>query len=195
MGGNSGPGSYNRLARFKSSVINDFVLRNGIDTVIEFGCGDGNQLKLAKYPRYFGVDVSHEAIRRCQSLFAKDRSKTFRTLEEYESQSAELALSLDVVYHLVEDDVFVQHMSQLFNAAEKHVIVYSTNHEEVPKTPSHVRHRRFSDFVDRAIPDWHLVQHIENPYPFDGDFGRTSLASFYIYGKDRTHSNPAGQWS
>src|SRR5580704_5652224 len=57
-GGNSGPGSYNRLAYFKAEVLNQFIRDRGVEKVIEFGCGDGAQLRLAEYPSYIGVDVS-----------------------------------------------------------------------------------------------------------------------------------------
>ena len=49
-GGNSGAGSYNRLAQFKASFLNTFVNTYQIASVIEYGCGDGAQLKLARYP-------------------------------------------------------------------------------------------------------------------------------------------------
>ena len=64
-GGNSGAGSYGQLAEFKAEVINDFVISKGISSIIEFGCGDGNQLLLARYPRYTGLDVSKVALARC----------------------------------------------------------------------------------------------------------------------------------
>lgn len=48
-GGNSGVGSYHHLAEFKAEIINGFVAREGIKTGIEYGCGDGNQLKLGAY--------------------------------------------------------------------------------------------------------------------------------------------------
>ena len=44
-GKNSGAGSYNELARFKAEVLNGFVQKQNIRSVIEFGCGDGNQLQ------------------------------------------------------------------------------------------------------------------------------------------------------
>jgi hypothetical protein len=50
-GGSSGSGSYRKLAEFKAGVVNDFVSRNRIQTVIEHGSGDGAQLWLAKYPK------------------------------------------------------------------------------------------------------------------------------------------------
>lgn len=49
-GGTSGPGSSGKLAEFKAEVLNSFVRRDNVLSVIEFGCGDGNQLSLASYP-------------------------------------------------------------------------------------------------------------------------------------------------
>lgn len=109
-GGNSGAGSYNQLAQFKSEVLNALVAERGIRSVIEYGCGDGNQLRFAKYPRYLGFDVSAEAVRLCQQAFAADGSKSFKLLSEYSGEIAELVMSLDVIYHLIEDDVFEDYM-------------------------------------------------------------------------------------
>ncbi|MGB3152863.1 MAG: hypothetical protein WBB27_19565, partial [Maribacter sp.] len=53
-GGNSGAGSYNKLAEFKGEIINDFVSKNNIKTVIELGFGDGNQLEYFQFPSYIG---------------------------------------------------------------------------------------------------------------------------------------------
>ena len=44
---------------------------------------------------------------------------------------AELALSLDVIYHLVEDTVYESYMGQLFDSATKYVIVYLEQQCEV----------------------------------------------------------------
>src|SRR5262245_15823168 len=63
--GNSGVGSYGKFAAFKAEVINVFVAARGVQSVIELGCGDGNQLKLAQYPKYTGYDVSETAVRKC----------------------------------------------------------------------------------------------------------------------------------
>ena len=68
-GGNSGKGSYDQLAEFKAQIINSFVKQKNIQTVIEFGCGDGNQLTYAEYPRYLGLDVSPVAIDICKKIF------------------------------------------------------------------------------------------------------------------------------
>ena len=113
-GGNSGSGSYNKLAEFKAEIINGFVNQNKVGMVIEYGCGDGNQLTLAEYESYVGYDVSPKAIEICREKFQHDKKKKFGVINEYRGERAELTLSLDVIYHLVEDDVYHSYMQTLF---------------------------------------------------------------------------------
>jgi SAM-dependent methyltransferase len=76
-GGTSGAGSYNHLAEFKAKFLNDFVAEHHVASVIELGCGDGAQLRLARYPAYVGVDVSVRAVEICRAAFENDATKTF----------------------------------------------------------------------------------------------------------------------
>jgi SAM-dependent methyltransferase len=188
-GGTSGPGSYNALADFKAEVINDFVATNGVGSVIEFGCGDGNQLSLAVYPQYLGFDVSRSAVSRCRERFAGDATKTFKHVDDYAGETALLTLSLDVIFHLVEHDVFTTYMQRLFNTSNKYVLIYSSNTEAEDHTVGgfypHSRHRRFSDWVDRRMSGWKLKAHVPNRYPFKGHSLTGSFCDFYIYEKKR----------
>lgn len=181
-GGDSGDGSYNKLAEFKAEILNKFVMQEKIETVIEYGCGDGNQLKLAKYPSYTGFDVSNKALSMCKEVFLSDNKKTFKPLNEYNGETAELVLSLDVIFHLVEDSVFRDHMNKLFDSSKKFVIIYSSDTQDNPEGQSpHVRHREVSKWIERNKPEWQLLSHITNIYPFDGDTKTGSFADFFIY--------------
>jgi len=181
-GGNSGAGSYNVLAEFKAEVLNSFVRGNNIETVIEYGCGDGNQLRLLKYPSYIGFDVSPEAISRCKKIFSDDKTKDFKLLHEYAGEIAQLILSLDVVYHLIEDNVFVEYMERLFSSSKRFVIIYSSNtNDNRDNHAPHVKHRRFSGWIEETQPQWKLLRHIPNRYPYTGDENKGSLSDFYIY--------------
>lgn len=183
-GGHSGAGSYKKFAQFKADTLNRFVSEHGIRTVIEFGCGDGNQLLLAQYPQYLGIDVSPTAIGLCRRLFEADNTKTFRLLADYSGESAELALSLDVIYHLVEDAVFADYMHTLFGAAQRYVIVYASNFDDPEQQAGpHVRHRQFTDWVASHCPHWQLIQHIPNKYPYQGNYRKGSFADFYVFRK------------
>lgn len=181
-GGTSGAGSYAFLAEFKAEVLNGFVAEHGVRTVIEFGCGDGNQLRLAKYPSYVGFDVSSSAIERCRQIFAGDSSKSFRSVAEYAGERAELALSLDVIFHLVEDSVFDEYMQRLFGASERYVIVYSSNtSSNFGVENDHVKHREFTRWVEERAPGFRLIRHVPNRYPYAGDHHAGSFADFYVF--------------
>ena len=86
-------------------------------------------------------------------------------------------MSLDVIYHLVEDDVFDRHMSLLFELARKYVCIYSSNEEIADEWP-HVRHRAFSDWVAENRPGWQLMDTVKNPLK---DVHTGAVADFYFY--------------
>jgi len=181
-GGTSGAGSYGQLARFKADVLNELARSHHTSSVIELGCGDGNQLSLAEFPRYLGLDVSPTAVDVCIRRFADDPTKSFIVYDPRHFRDpagflvADLALSLDVLYHLVEDEVFEAHLHQLFDAARRLVVIYAYDCDAPYRTP-HVRYRRFTDWVVRNRPEWRLAQQIPNKYKGDLD----TLSDFYVF--------------
>jgi hypothetical protein len=181
-GGASGAGSVGRLARFKAAVINRFILENGVKSVIDLGCGDASQLGLLELPPdYIGVDVSGSALLRCADRFPGRRFVTPDKLRTV--PPAELTLSLDVLYHLIEDTVFAATMRALFAWATRFVVIYASNSVTFSSS-AHVRHRRFTDHVGATEPDWRLLAHLPNQYPFDpARPDDTSFADFFIYGR------------
>ena len=179
-GDTSGPGSYGSLGTGKAQFLNAFIREKGVRSVIEFGCGDGHQLSLADYPRYIGLDVSRTAIGLCKTRFSSDPVKSFFLydgecfLDRARIFSADLAISLDVIYHLVEDPAFEAYMAHLFEAGDRHVVVYSTN-SEVADGAAHVRHRCFTSWVDRNCPQWRLAEMVQGPNTGPG------RADFFVY--------------
>ena len=164
-GGNSGCGSYDELAAFKAEVLNQFVVEHDIKTVIEYGSGDGNQLKLANYPSYLGFDVSLDAIALCQQIFVDDDSKQFKLVSDYQEETAQLTLSLDVIYHLIEEDIFVGYMERLFDSATQFVVIYSSDTDiQARLQAAHVKRRQFTTWIQKNRPNWQLIQHIPNQY-------------------------------
>lgn len=185
QGETSGPGSYGRLAEFKAEVLNDFVRKRGVQRVIEFGCGDGAQLQLATYPEYVGVDVAQSSINRCSTVFADDSSKRFYLADALpqDIRIFDLALSLDVIYHLVENRIFDVYMRRLFSCSRRYVIIYSSNHDALTHAP-HVRHRKFTLWIDRNARGWRLDSVLANRFPFDPrhpDDAETSHSDFYFF--------------
>lgn len=178
----SGAGSVGKFAEFKAEVLNGFVRRHNVQSVIEFGCGDGRQLSSADYPRYLGFDVSAEAVNLCRTRFKDDDSKSFKAVADYSADKADLTLSLDVIYHLVEDEVFENYMRLLFDASQRWVIVYASNHDDTDRAEAaHVRHRQFTRWVEANRPEWVLRETIPNRYLYTGDFRLGSFSDFFIF--------------
>jgi SAM-dependent methyltransferase len=182
-GGTSGPGSVGRLAEFKADTLNGFVAWMGIQTVIEFGCGDGVQLALAAYPRYVGIDVAKGSISACRRRFAGDATKRFYLASRVPPNLGrfDLVLSLDVIYHLVEDEVFDAYMRSLFAHASRFIAIYSSNKVR-PSNAPHVRHRLFTHWIEVHEPQWRKRGFLPNIYPYDpARPGDTSFADFYFF--------------
>jgi hypothetical protein len=187
-GGTSGAGSYGRLAEFKADVLETFVKENDVETVIEFGCGDGNQLSLIDYPQYTGLDVSPTAIRQCKSVFESDDSKSFflydstAFVDNHEIFEHDLSISLDVIYHLTEEKEFEEYMYHLFGSADRYVIIYSSNTSERNIAAEHVMHREFTEWVEKNTSEWKHINTIENDYPYDPENpDTTSWSDFYVF--------------
>lgn len=186
-GGLSGAGSYGALATFKASVVNEVVREFAVASVIEFGCGDGNQLSLAIYPRYLGLDVSATAVKSCISRFMKDDTKSFLLYKQdcfadvAGFLRSDLALSIDVLYHLVEDSVYETYLAHLFGSADRYVIVYSSNLVS-DGSEAHVKHRVVTSDIERMFGNtWKLHRTVPNAFPASLGEEVGSSAQFFLY--------------
>jgi len=183
MGLTSGSGSYGELAAYKADVVNAFVRAHNINSVIELGCGDGNQLALGDYPRYLGLDVSKHAVKTCIDRFQSDGSKAFLWYDAACAANvatflhSDLVISLDVIYHLLEDSTYERYLEDVFSMSQRFVIIYSSNRTDGDPA-AHVRHRRFTPDVERRFPRFRLVEHRPNPH------ADKTFAEFFLYERD-----------
>ncbi|MCC6459138.1 MAG: class I SAM-dependent methyltransferase [Saprospiraceae bacterium] len=176
-GGHSGAGSSGRLAQYKADWLNQFVRTQGVRSVLELGCGDGQQLLLAEYPAYRGFDIAPSALERCRRLFAADPSKQFDHYApahfDPTAVQADLALSLEVIFHLTEDELYQAHLRHLFGSARRWVVIFSA--DEAGESPfPHFRLRRFSADVPLG---WRLRARVPNPHR------DISVSDFYLFEK------------
>lgn len=179
-GGTSGAGSYGAPAAWKASVVNRWVEELGVRSVVDYGCGDGSQLSLARYPRYLGLDLSGAAVRMCVRRFADDPTKSFL---RYDPQSfsdaagwlrADMSLSLEVLFHLVDDGMFEDYLARLFDGADRYVVICSSDRSDLPQGP-HERHRPFTSWVEHHRPGWQLDTRVDPPAGVD------LVSSLYLY--------------
>lgn len=181
MGGTSGEGSRGPNADYKAKVINQFIAEHGVDSLIEFGCGDGYQLGMFDAKSYVGVDVSPTIIEHCRKLYASDKSKSFIQLDDYRAQQADLSLSLDVIFHLVEDSVYHDYLDRLFSASTRFVIIYSTSVDMSSTGTPHVRHRDCVADVAKRYPGFKRLTTFEATLPPPVRFDRGHPTKFFAY--------------
>jgi hypothetical protein len=183
-GKNSGCGSYNHLAKFKADVLNNIITEYHISSMIDYGVGDGNQCSLIDTTNitYYGIDVSAAAINICKNKNLAH--KQFMSVDEFVklNLTCDLVISCDVIYHLIEDDVYNLYMKNLCSFSHKYIVIYAKN-ADVYHT-QHVQFRKFSNYLDET--PFKLIQTIPNPYPqniIGRDNANTSPSDFYIFEK------------
>lgn len=184
-GQNSGDGSYGRMADFKAKTLNSFVEEHRVSSCLELGCGDGNQLALLNIPKYLGLDVSPEAIDMCAAKFAADTTKSFalydpRRFVNHSFVTADLTLSMDVILHLVEDDLYHGYMAILFAASTRYVAIFNTATDEQPRRmAAHNRFRDHAPWVAANAPEFRPLGSV----PVPGDLGYPKETCFWFYEK------------
>ncbi len=188
--GNSGEGSYDHLAEFKAEFLNEFVSKNNIKSLMEFGCGDGNQLVIAKYPQYIGLDISPTAVKMCYNRFKTDKTKSFYVyntkafIDNARIFNTDVTMSLDVLYHLVEKEIFETYLNHLFAAANKYVIIYASDYDQKEEPVyQHENRRKFTEYVNTSIKGWKLKEIVKNKYTFETHKEKGSFCDFFIYEK------------
>jgi 2-polyprenyl-3-methyl-5-hydroxy-6-metoxy-1,4-benzoquinol methylase len=181
-GGDSGEGSHDPdLVMFKAGVVNSLIHKYGVRDVIDFGCGDGNQIQhINVNGLYLALDVSSTAIELAKK-FEGNKRKCFQTIDIQTIDSSvipqryfDMALSLDVVFHLVDDNEFEKYMKELFNASNNLVVIYSSNEKLETKSPNHIKHRVFKLWVNKHT-NFELINVVYNPFP------EKTFCNFYIF--------------
>jgi hypothetical protein len=178
-GGNSGAGSYDVKAEYKARVLNRILKDHDIKNIIEFGCGDGNNLQYYNVEYYTGFDLSETAIKICLKMFSHDFKKSFIWYDPLLFKSGglltEMTISFEVIFHLIEDDVFEKYLKDLFNTSSKYVLICSSNDSTINDEAIHVKHRKFTDSIPSYFSLFEIVK-----TPQEGDLNGF-FSDFYLF--------------
>lgn len=170
-GRSSGAGSEGQAAVRKARVINDLIRAESIESVVDWGVGDGTVLSmLTPEVQYTGVDISEFVVARLKRTWQHDARRSFRLLNEVGVVQADLALSLDVIFHCIDDFDYDMHLRRVFSSAQRFVLIHSTDHDG-GRTAKHVRWRHFTPDVERIAPGWELKSEPDD----------RQVTDFYLY--------------
>lgn len=157
-GGNSGYGSYRKdLYEYKLNFIKKLIINQNIKSIFDYGCGDGNQLSEIVVGRdvesYIGIDISSYIIEENKKKY---KDKIYYKHEEYEfdkKDTFDLVLSLDVLYHIMEENLFNQTLDNLFKLSKKYVLIYA-----VDKNLLYSSHIHFRKFTNKIPNNYKLIE-------------------------------------
>ena len=166
-GGNSGKGSYFQKAAEKAAYLNAKINEYNIDTIVDIGCGDGNNLKLFESRNYYGFDVSKTIIVSNKKLYDQDKNKKFMLIDDYFDKTLMdirngkdtknlICISFDVIGHLVEDNVYRAHLENFSSLNPDYLIVSNYDGDrEYDLSMPHIKHRNYSkDLINNG---WKLI--------------------------------------
>eukprot|EP00928_Gymnodinium_smaydae_P084310 TRINITY_DN6757_c1_g1_i1.p1 TRINITY_DN6757_c1_g1~~TRINITY_DN6757_c1_g1_i1.p1 ORF type:complete len:326 (+),score=60.79 TRINITY_DN6757_c1_g1_i1:70-1047(+) len=152
-------------------------LGGSVASVLDMGVGDGLQAGMLlsntkSVKKYVGIDLSHRMVRELRRSFEDNLKKNgfwrpdlevafygydgYTLPAELGQHQFDIALSLQVIMHLLEDALFDSYMTKLFDPAAswRHVIIQADNVQTAQY--NHIRGWRFTDWIAEHAPMWVL---------------------------------------
>jgi predicted TPR repeat methyltransferase len=173
----SGSGSRGELARFKIDYINSFIKENNIKSMIDFGCGDLQVSSQFEIDDYLGVDIvahTHPSL-----IKSKNYNTTISRFDDFlREEKAELCTCLDVLYHILHDELEYLNdtIRNILEHSTKYVIIYAqdSNNSSYNNWRGHMHNSPWRQIIEKE--NVKLISEQKEPMP-------GSSARFFIYEK------------
>lgn len=65
--------------------------------------------------------------------------------------SGDLVISLEVIFHLVKHEIFINYIQGIFSVSINYAVMYLINFEEKPQKVKHFKHREFTKHIDEIF--------------------------------------------
>jgi len=110
----SGPGSSEEYTREWRAFVQEFISKNTVMTIVDWGCGDWTHSKLIDWnnAKYFGIDIVPSLIESLNQQFADENTSfhlfdpdiiSSRSLISIVCQNVDVIICKDVIQHLPND--------------------------------------------------------------------------------------------
>ena len=122
----SGSGSRGNLLAFKLKFINNFIKDHGIESVLDFGCGDMHFASKIEVDYYKGIDIVDRKIP--SQVRAKKFELSVNRFDEVdEGREFDLCTSIDVLYHLLEEEqaYLDSCLDKMINHSSRYLLIYA----------------------------------------------------------------------
>lgn len=170
------------------SIFGDGGETVGLPTVLDLGVGDGRQALALSctgvVSNVTGFDISWHIVHHLKTQLNVTRHDClergplyvywydgFELPEMVKDQGYDVAISMQVVFHLLEDALYERYMDILFSFARHVVIIHAPDSQtQLPAAAhEHMRYRIFSNWVAKLHPEWILHHKVSIPSKFGFD--------------------------
>lgn len=132
----SGYGSYGEALDRKLNWLKGLDIKS----IAEVGCGDfnfgSNLLKLYPEATYTGYDISEYIVKKNQEKWPQ-----YTFTNDFKLPLADLSLCVDVLYHILDDELYEKTLQALKNGWKKYLALSAYENEE--ESSGHVKIRAF----------------------------------------------------
>ena len=171
-GGSSGLGSVGEHYAFKRDYLLRIIERYAIKSIVDYGCGDGFQIEpvilkerqgqtAPRVQAYYGLDVSPTTIDNCRKHYARFARFRFDVLADFKPASFDLSVSMDVLYHIIDYDEYVQYLNLIFSHSPL-TAIYANLEDSIPRSP-HILSRDNLKEINQLDFELELLDVKKNP--------------------------------
>jgi hypothetical protein len=115
----------------------------------------------ATLDEYQGIDVARSAVERCRELYRDHPNCRFDGYDTVEWKRYDLALSLDVLYHIIDYREYVSYLRRLFGCSD-YVLLYA-NREARPGEVAHIVNRDNLGEIAKLDLPTELIEQQQHP--------------------------------
>lgn len=121
----SGPGSRGYAALYKNALVHDFILKGGVRSILDIGCGDLCWLddRITRACTYIGADISEVVIRNNAAAHPGLRFLLHDIADGPIGLTADLVVSFDVLIHQTDRPTFVDAIKNTLGAMRNLALV------------------------------------------------------------------------
>lgn len=125
-GGKSGdPSDYMKSREWKHALIAKYCdIKN--NSIIDVGCGDLQFWQGRKPAKYIGIDISQTIIDAHTEKYP-DRQFICASSDESLDISADMVMCFDMLWHIIDDDVYIETLKNIRRYSKKYIMIYTWN--------------------------------------------------------------------
>lgn len=171
----SGEGSRGDLLEYKAKYLNDLFKKYEVESVFDFGCGDGYLANLLECKQYFGVDISQHAAQQCRELVKKPNfvfeqghfgnygaDVIKRKFNNLFGVDVDAVMCIDVLYHIMDENLVEIVLQSMFGAKAKIVITYTIPNKNMDgKKHGGIFHFNTNRILDKVTQGYLLISHTQ----------------------------------